>query len=104
MDSTAIGNMEFASHKECSYLYFNISSVLRVVVRLVALDQDLLFLLKLINEFDRHLQDTGNDIRRRQCQPLGERNVGDAITLVDFNPLKSLRLRCVFNVVTCITS
>lgn len=71
---------------------------------LVTLDQDLLLLFQLVDELNRHLQDTGNHVGRRQCQPLREGNVGQAITFVDLHPLKSLRLRCVLNVVTCITN
>lgn len=56
------------------------------------LNQNLFFLLQLLHKLQRHLERLRNDIRRRQCKPLRERNIGHAIRLVYLDPDEIFRL------------
>jgi hypothetical protein len=51
-------------------------------------DDQLLLLPQPLRNLKRNLQRLGHDPRRRESQPLRERNVYDAIALVDFDPLQ----------------
>lgn len=62
-------------------------------------DQDLLLLLDLLGEFKRNLQNLGNNLGRRERKPLRQRDVGDAVRFVDFNPDEVFGLGSVLDVV-----
>lgn len=53
---------------------------------LIPLDQKLLLLLEIIHNADRDLERAGNDIRRRESQPLSETDVSHPVRLVDLDP------------------
>lgn len=61
--------------------------------------QNLLLLLELLSNFEGNLESLGNEISRGKGKPLGQRDVGDAVRLVNLDPDKILSLRSVLNVV-----
>lgn len=64
------------------------------------LNQDLLLLLDLLGKLQRDLESLGHDIRRRECEPLRQADVGDTLRLVDLDPDEILVLGGVLNVVS----
>lgn len=64
-------------------------------------DQDLLFLLQVLHNGQRDIQRLSHDGGRGKGQPLGQADVGHAVTLVDFDPDKFLGWRGVFDVMAC---
>lgn len=62
-------------------------------------DNQLLLLTQPLRNLHRDLQRRRHDLRRRQRQPLRQRNVHHAVALVDFDPLQSLVGGRVFDIV-----
>lgn len=67
---------------------------------LVSLDENLLLLLDMADNFLVDLQSLSSDVRRSQGQPLSERDVCDTVTLIDLNPHEFLGVGRVLNVVS----
>lgn len=67
----------------------------------VTLQQDLLLLLQVLHDLDIDLEHVGHDVRRRQGEPLCQRDVRHAVALVDLDPDELLGVGGVFNVVAC---
>ena len=65
----------------------------------LTLDKKLLLLLDMFDNFNVNLQSVGHGICRSQSEPLCQRDIGHAVTLVDLDPDQFLSLRCVFDVV-----
>lgn len=63
-------------------------------------EKHLLLLLELVDKADGNLQGLGYDVGRGQRQPLGQRDVGDTVRLVDLNPDEVFGLGRVLDVVT----
>lgn len=76
-------------------LYYNFASK-RVVTKaleqpvsmtnLRLCDQDLLLLLQALGKLKWDVENLGNNVCRSEREPLRERDVGDAVRLVDLNP------------------
>jgi hypothetical protein len=49
-------------------------------------NQDLLLLLQPLRHTQRNIQRLGHDVRRREREPLRQRDVGYAVGFVDFDP------------------
>lgn len=62
----------------------------------------LLLLLQVPHDIDRNLEDLGDNGCRGQSEPLGQRDVGDMVTLIQLEPLERLVLAGVLHVVTSI--
>lgn len=67
---------------------------------LISFDQDLFLGLKLINDFNRDLQNICNDVVGCKSKPLGKRNVFNSITFEVLNPDKLFGFRSVLDVMT----
>lgn len=67
---------------------------------LVALEEKLLLLLDALDDFDVDLQGVGHSVRRGQSKPLGQRDIGHAVTLVELEPNQLLSVGSVFNIVS----
>lgn len=63
-------------------------------------NEDLLVLLELLDKLNGHLERLRHEVRGRQRKPLGERDVGDSVRLVDLDPDEVLVLGRVLNVVS----
>lgn len=61
--------------------------------------QDLLLLLDLVDDFNVNLQHIRDSISRGQGEPLSQRDIGDTVALVQFDPNELFGLRGIFNVV-----
>lgn len=66
----------------------------------LTLDKKLFLLLDMLDNFNVNLQSVGHGVSRSQSEPLGQGDIGHAVTLVDLDPDQFLGLRCVFDVVT----
>lgn len=64
-------------------------------------NQNLFLLLQLIHHRYRYIERISHDVGRGQSEPLGQTNIGHAITLVEFNPDQLFGFGCVLNVVSC---
>jgi hypothetical protein len=67
------------------------------------LHKHLLLLLQSLHNIHRNLQHTRHDFRRRQRQPLRQRDIRHTLRLVDLNEGQVLRGGGVFDVVACAT-
>lgn len=62
------------------------------------MDNDLLLLLQALDNIDGNLENVSDNIGRRKGQPLCQRHVRNAISLVYFNESQVLRLGSVLDV------
>lgn len=62
-------------------------------------NDQLLLGLQALDDRERHVKSSGHDFGRRQCQPLGQADVGNAVGLVELDPHELLGLRSVFDIV-----
>lgn len=58
-------------------------------------------LLQLIHDRYRYIERSSHDVGRSESEPLGQANIGHAITFVEFNPDQLISFGCVLDVVSC---
>lgn len=64
------------------------------------MDQKLLLIFDMFDDINVDLKSVGHNIVRRQGEPLSQRDIGHAVTLVQLDPHQLLGVRGVFDVVT----